>query len=353
MNNKRMANIELLRLVAMAMVVAFHYQIHIASDSAMMVDFSHNQLLLILLGSWGVFGSNAFFAITAYFLLKKDEVPFKRVILMVAKIAIIGTGLYLLAIRMGLAPFQFKNIVKTVFAIFTYQYWFISVWIIITLIFPLLNMIVEKLDKKYYIFLLVFLFYFFYIYACIAGFDLAGRLGGAIWIYLLIGFLEKRCDANFFKKYALLGILILMGINVVYEIAVEMGWFGLSKSYIYVLENGASPTAALGAIFLLYLFLKIKIEDKILNYIIWGGEYSVGIYLICFPAVVPRTSVYDTIMRGGYFYSSGTVKFLVAYIGTVILTCLLGVIFDWLYEKTFGMLLNKAIGKVNIALIKR
>lgn len=135
----------------------------------------------------------------------------------------------------------------------------------------------------------------------------------------------------------------MMAANIVYEIAVELGWFGLIKErHIYILENGASPTAALGGIFLFYLFKKIEI-NKFSRLIRFGGQHSIGILLICFPSVVPRAVVYDTIMRGAYYWSGDTWKFLFAYACTVILTCILGIILDWLYEMTIGQIVLNII----------
>lgn len=64
---ERSSNFELMRVISMLAILAFHYQIHIDADTMMYQAFSNNQLIAIVLGSWGTLGTNLFFILSFYF----------------------------------------------------------------------------------------------------------------------------------------------------------------------------------------------------------------------------------------------------------------------------------------------
>lgn len=345
-NSKRNIGLDMLRIIAMAMIVAFHYQIHVSNDTAMFTSPSWKQALLILFGSWGVYGSNYFGAVSAYYLSEKKTISYTKILELFIKTSIFATVLYLFVCFGGFSSFSFINLMKCILAVFTYQYWFVSAWIIMALIFPLINKAIESLDKNTYSILLIVLFLFFFIYASIFGFDLSGRLGCAIWIYLSVNFIKKYYESMCINTRAwTLILLICLFVNISYELLVEM--LNLyDKKYIYIFENGASPTAAIGAIALLFIGMNFKFDKTpkaITKVIIAGGKHSIGIFLICFPAVVSRTLVYDTFMLGNYFYKQNLVTWFISYILTICLVCIVGIGCDFFYEITIGNFIKKRL----------
>ena len=339
----RITSLDFLRIISMLMIVAFHYQIHIAGDMAMFEPFSYKQLVLILMGSWGVYGSNCFWAISAYFLTEKRKSSLDHLLRIMIKEILIGLVLYCLLVGVGGIDFKTTDIVKIIFAPFTYQYWFVTIWIIIMLIFPLLNKAIEEMGRRQYFCVLCLLFYFFFVYASINGFEIAGRLGCAIWIYLCVGYVRRFLNNEI--KHAKLLLMICISVNLIYEISKEITQ---NRDYIYLFENGASTTAAIGSICLLYIFISFKDiswNTNLSRFLKWGGEHSFGAFLICFPAVVPRKIVYDELLKGEYFWRKKSLIFLLVYVATTILVCLSGFVLDWIYDASIGKCISKVINK--------
>lgn len=346
----RKISLDLLRIIAMAAVVAFHYQIHIANDMAMYNPFSAKTILLVLLGSWGVYGSNVFFCISSYFLQKKDDINVNHVISILIKTMIFGIVLYIIAYFMGgVDRVTTKDIVNCILAPFTYQYWFVTIWFLLMLISPLLNIILNHMNRRNGFIVLSILFVYLFVYSSIKGFEINGRLGCAIWIYLTIGYINKF-NLDIIQQNCGKLLLGCCAINIIYELVVE--YFNiLDKRFVFIFENGASATAAIGGISMFLLFLGLddsRWNSNLNKFLMLLGKHSFGIFLICFPGVVSRHFIYDGILRGDYYYNKSVYVFMLAYILTVILVCIGGIISDYIYEKTLGIVIKIFTEKLNI-----
>ncbi len=192
MKKERQSNFELMRIISMFSILAFHYQIHIDSDTIMYQAFSKNQFVAILAGSWGTLGTNLFFIVTSYFLIESCRYDLKKIKKLMIKTSFFAVVLLGIAFIVGYVRFDLIWLIKSIFAPFTYMYWFISAYIILYVFSPILNRIIDGLNIKEYQFILIVLFWVVYIMPLIIGyFDLTGRLGCAIFIYFFMGYLLK------------------------------------------------------------------------------------------------------------------------------------------------------------------
>ena len=96
--------------------------------------------------------------------------------------------------------------IKSILGVFAYQYWFITVYIIILIIAPMLNKILAELSTRECHILLSMMIYVTYCLSWIIGNEIAGRLSCGITIYILIYTLENKINYNFFEKYRILAI---------------------------------------------------------------------------------------------------------------------------------------------------
>ena len=215
---KRESNFELMRIISMLLILAFHYQIHIDADTVMYSAFCKNQLVAILAGSWGTLGSNLFFIVASYFLIKCRRYNKLKMIKLMIKTSFFGVILLCIAFACGLVEFDLWWLIKSVFSPMTYMYWFVTAYIILCLISPVLNNIIDSLDRDYFFKLLIGLYFVAFIMTLIVGyFDLMGRMGCVIFMYLLVGYLEREdTKKNIFEKYAYPGFfLISTFINII------------------------------------------------------------------------------------------------------------------------------------------
>jgi len=281
-NKARSSSFELLRVLSMLMVIAFHWELHAKNDSVFSSEIGANQIFSFAVGSWGTLGVNLFFMISAFFLIKKNNIKITRVISMVIKVSIYGTIVLLVANLMNVTPFDVKSLISLILGVFAYQYWFITVYCIIYVLSPALNKLINILPKYYLNIIICILVYISYVLSFVSYANgLVGRLSCGITIYFIIGFLEKRTSNNFFEKYRIVGSIIMYLGILLLEISVSYIGTYFNPSFYPVirrLQTTESPVMLVMALFIFYIFKNLKINyNRIINFI---GKYSSGAYLL-------------------------------------------------------------------------
>ena len=61
MENKKNTSFELMRIVSMIMICAYHWQLHGYNDGIASSELCTNQIFSFAFGSWGVLGVNLFY----------------------------------------------------------------------------------------------------------------------------------------------------------------------------------------------------------------------------------------------------------------------------------------------------
>lgn len=254
---------------------------------------------------------------------------------LVIKISFFGVTLYLLAVYSGYIKIEYSYLVKCIFGAFTYMYWFLTAYIVLTLICPYLNRFLDAVSEKELKNILIILFPVVYILPIVIGyFDLTGRLGCAIYIYLFVGYLErKKGDQNhFFKKYAVQGFLITSLAVILYEAGVSIlgtYYYPPIQRYIEVLEGTQSPVLFVDSMFAFYIFKNMKLKSsRLINFL---GAHSPGVFLIHGPGKLSRLILWDTILKGNVYYHCSSRKFLGHYIICTVGLFTLGIITHFLY----------------------
>lgn len=227
---KRNTSFELMRIIAMLMVCAYHWQLHGNNDMIPRSELSANQIISFIFGSWGVLGVNLFFLLSFYFLIKKNNITYSKYIKLAIKVSFFGTVTYIIGILCGITEFSFLEIIRTILGVFANQYWFMTVYIIVSLLSPLLNRLLKTLTQKESYVLIAIMIYITYGISWIDGNELVGRLSCGITIYILIYILENKITNNWFEKYRKLAVpLFIMG--VVGEIV--LSYLSIHYNYLF------------------------------------------------------------------------------------------------------------------------
>ncbi|MFR9640916.1 MAG: acyltransferase family protein, partial [Rikenellaceae bacterium] len=158
----RESNLELLRLICMAFVVAGHLIIHgIHIDKYSVNEVLSGNIAYILIYSIFIIAVNCFVLISGYFSIKPSISGVTRLGL---SVAFYGAAIYALFGFLGEATFDFKSIAKLFFPFSKSQYWFISAYFQLYLISPLLNKATESFGKhEFKIFIMLFSVITFYL----------------------------------------------------------------------------------------------------------------------------------------------------------------------------------------------
>ena len=172
MNQQRSSNIELLRIVAMFMVILGHYYVKggFPDDSLM----NANKLLMQFLGSWSKIAVDIFVIISGYFLVTQKFRWSKLVKFFSCtyfwSLATLAAALCLLNLDVS------KSMIMKAVNPFTPLNWFARAYLILYIIFPLLNRLIKYISKVQLAVVIGVLTTVFYIVPTIRGIALGGYL---------------------------------------------------------------------------------------------------------------------------------------------------------------------------------
>lgn len=137
----RKSNFELLRILAMFLIVLFHGFTHINVSSSLNPEydtFSSNQLICFIFGSWGSLGVGLFFLISAHFTVGHSKFNAKKIFKLILMTIFWSLVLGLLFEHSGIMQIT-KATIKGVLAPFLGSYWFITAYILLYIISPFLD----------------------------------------------------------------------------------------------------------------------------------------------------------------------------------------------------------------------
>ncbi|WEV73874.1 acyltransferase [Bifidobacterium sp. ESL0798] len=298
----RNLNVEVLRIVAMFLIVACHGILHIHwmlnVDQGFTFKPGWRYALSYLVVQYGQVGVTIFFIISGYFLVTK-KFNWTRIfktwfqmfcysLLILAVIALVAA----FAKPGGIVPlFQGDNLVTTLvwnFFPFLYDsYWFITAYIAMLLLLPFLNCLFDNLQEKY-INALIMLLALFSIWILFFG-----RVSP--WdnvTYAILGYLIGGWIRNYSKnhprmlqtKYLIVAILLsTAGMAAFNYISANgshlvglLGWQSQTKQGIQIL-----PMIVAAAVFILVDRINMSGMPKILrNFVLKLAASTFGVYLL-------------------------------------------------------------------------
>ena len=294
----RQTGIELLRIVAMFWIIMFHFSDHGVVD----MDTSNLNM------SWGILafariggglGNCVFVLISGYVLCDK---PFKlsRILKLWAEVffysVIIGSICYCLSI----VEFTPKSFIKMIFPIISKEYWYMSTYVILYLIYPFLTVLINNLDRKqfeYLIFLTIICFSAIPTFA--KAYWLTGTNNLSIFITLFfVGTYIKKFHISGFKRNSL-NYLCFVTIGIMIWISELLSKLIGSKNPFYFLWDMYKLPVVLMAILMFLSFNNMKLKES--SVISALARTVFGVYLIhmgrlgdyLFKDLINNETVYD------------------------------------------------------------
>ena len=302
---KRASNIELLRIVAMIMIVASHFACHgvqhcndtVNAYKIWETGSIFNKLFVSFLTPGGMVGVACFFMITGYFNIDKKKFSLKKVLLQGSFYGIFSVFVLVIA---KLLKYNFTDIdysvlfstaVKSIFVPITNGgvWWFLTAYVYLMFLTPFLNAVVQKLNKKGYMFFILVIWFIIY--------SLDGTLSGLYWsvqrgvmFYLIGGYIKTYVDIkNITQKGKVLLFITAVSswiVDFVLMFYVDEKRYIIKNQIsnmidtIYVmLGNGIilAVPVVICSIAIFILFLSFDFENKFVNNI---AKTTFGIYLI-------------------------------------------------------------------------
>lgn len=289
---KRNASIELLKLVSLFLIVVSHvvqtlieYNPHVTSNEYVLpVSYPITNFVtffIVALRYLGIFGNATFFICSAYFLVDKETINFKKILIIfidVWIISIIFLTSYL--IYYGWSNIDSHLILRSFFPTFFENNWYITIYLLLSIISPLLNIIIKSISRPALFWLTLALFVIYIVVAMFVKPPYYSVLIVWITLYFVIGYLKKY-STNLLNSNIFSVCLILIGLIghitilvITNELAKHMdigsvnllSWFIDGNLFITLLAFG-----------IFNLIRKIEFNNRFITYI---SSLSLFVYVI-------------------------------------------------------------------------
>lgn len=303
-SNKRNVLIELLRIIAMLLIVACHFIIHFNwnthhYDLMLIQEPGWTNALKFLIVQYGQVGVSIFFIISGYFLVDKTFKR-RRIFKTWFQMFCYSSGFFITLLIIGvfykyptvIQPLMqgselFRTIAASFFPFFYGSYWFISAYILMLLCAPFINSLCQSLSKRANLSLLV-LFSFLSIQILIFGrVSNWNNLTYAIFGYLIGAFIKKN-NTEISKRMRTTPMLA--GIVFMTLLMLLFNYFASSSSPISSalgwtnqIHNGIAlfPIAIGAFVFIIISRINFdKIPELISKTIVGISSTTFGIYLL-------------------------------------------------------------------------
>ncbi len=285
-NSTRNSTFEILRLIAMFMIVFEHGILSVSLKTSEPLSALDNAGWLC--EAFTVCAVNLFFLLTGYF-ASSSGFGIRKVVRVWGKIIFYSLGIYVIAVLVGMTGFSIKTAVGYACPIFTKKYWFMQAYIVLIFLAPYIMTTVEQLSMKKHLELMGILLVFFCFHQTFmkVGSTLDSTQGyGIIWasVLLIVGSFLKKYGEALMKKipaalflagYVLTALCIFASNWVIVRYGIAQGVTSRSNFYAY-----NSITVFAESVFLFCFFIKISRKgwcSQIVNRI---SASAVAVYLI-------------------------------------------------------------------------
>jgi surface polysaccharide O-acyltransferase-like enzyme len=281
-NKTRDANIELLRIIAMLMIVALHYLAH-GEGLVGNQPFSFNWTFAWALEAVCIVAVNCYVLISGYFLVT-SQFKIKKLIRLWLQVLFYSITIYLVLIALGLEPFTIKHLAMACVPVLTNQYWFVTVYLALYIVSPFLNILIHALSRKQFQNLLIILFTVLSLWPTVLpfGFSLDKTNGLSIiqfiFLYFIASYIRLYWNHEIKKGYYLSAYILL-------TLMITASKFGLTALGFHALSGMFfeynSVTVILSSVMLFMYFRNVSIKSTVIIKIICSvSALTFGVYLI-------------------------------------------------------------------------
>ena len=277
-SNERNSSIELLRIVAMTMIVVSHSCVHGLSGISSNLIINNIFKDILTLGNLGV----AIFVIITGYVSIGQNIKIKKIIKLEFQILFYSIVFYVVSSIINHSDFFSFELLKSFFPIIFKKYWFMSAYMILYLFIPFINTFITNIEsKKFYKFILLNVVLIFVI-PTVTTSDLYFNELFQIFTFYLIGAYLKKNDIKSSIDEKKLNFLLMGSITLlicsscfIEILALKFTFLTRYSTYFF---NRNSILILILAICIFLKFLSInEFKNKFINTI---ASTTLGIYLI-------------------------------------------------------------------------
>ena len=292
MTQKRNANIELLRIVAMLMILTLHFNFQSKALLELGEPASHVRIFATILEAIAITGVNVYVLISGYF-LSASTVKFSKMLQLILQVyfytLLVSAAMMFVGAYTVRPEDKLDRTLKYLFPISAEHYWFVTAYVIMYALAPVMNAAVNTLKRKQMKAVIIGLLFWFCVIKSVVpvqfGTDRMGYdFGWFICLYLIAAYIRKynvvifrdakRSAIVFAVSAAVIAALSLVFYKINYDTGRFNYYAGVPNHYNFIF----TLTGALG-LFSLFRFMKLK-ENFFAEVIRIIAPYTLGVYLL-------------------------------------------------------------------------
>lgn len=279
----RQSNIELLRIVVMAMIVCCHFATHggFCFDSH---SITIPRLWWNAIEMGGNFGVDVFIIISGYFLIdnKNLSISLKKTVRVWGQIFFYSILLFFVAFIIGRGDASPKNIIKTLLPITFGKWWFASTYFVMYLIHPYINRLLYSFTKEAY---QKFILFALFIWCIIPTFTTSSFQSNALIEFVLLysiagyiklhGFHRTIASKTWFGIWLFCSVLTYLSCVLFMLLGTKIEFFSAHSIYFYS-RNSILTICRAVSFFMAFLTMDIGI-NRLINKV---SSATFGVYLL-------------------------------------------------------------------------
>ena len=351
---KRLANMELLRILAMCMVVTLHYLGKGGLLSGREEAISVIGVLSWIIEAFAIVAVNVYVLLSGYFLVDAGF-RFKRLLSLLFQVLFYSVGIPVVMVATGLlqgGDLTIYQLIQYIFPVNMAHYWFITAYVLMYLFAPVLNAGVKAMSKVQLKITIIMLVIAVSLSKTILPFALETDNEGydVLWflcLYLVAAYI-RLYGIPYFKSlskslltYLGVSIATLSLAGILLLLSKSTGSFEnfVMGSYDY---NHILPL--IGAVALFYVFYHLTLlEGMFSRFICKISPYTLGVYLL-------HEHIEVRLLWPGWL-GAGTdtsvLFFFLRYLMAVVVVMTIGIIVDYLRSRVFA-LIGRGIGRTKV-----
>lgn len=265
--SKRKSNFELLRILAMIMIVAHHCCLYSNFQRETLINNAVLDFLII----GGKIGVAVFVLISGYFGIS-SEFRLKKLIKLLVQVLFYSLSFGIIHILLT-GNISLKELIKMVFPITCSSYWFMTSYCILYVLTPYINKLFRSLNKRELINLLAIIG----VLSCgiFATFSVRRGVNDLfifVFLYMAGGYINVYCMQKKYKYTLLIAIISYFSIFAMQILAELTDLFPVN----YFIELSSLPVIICAMSLVLY-FKNIKFQSNFVNFF---SRSTLGVYLI-------------------------------------------------------------------------
>lgn len=346
-SKKRNANFELLRIVAMLMILILHYNSHADVLLHLGVPAGRVQLFSTILEGFCITGLNVYVFLSGYFLSKSRIKP-SRIIQLICQVyfytILISVAMMIVGVYVVHTDDSVFKTVQYLFPISSEHYWFVTAYIIMYVFAPIMNAAVEVLTRKQLKYtILGLLIWFCFIKSVVPvmfvtdhfGYD----YGWFLCLYLIAAYVRKYDVVLFYnaKRSALVFVFSCLMIGImsiaIYYYNLRFGGLNYYAEVPIHLNFIFTLTGSLG-LFSLFRFYKMK-EGWFADVVRFIAPLTFGVYLLHMHIEIKDRWVIWLTHLLGDVPTGSIILYLWHLIRSILLVFAAGIFVDWIRKMIF------------------